>query len=60
MGQFISTFLDDSSGKEAKAKEQLEIMMKLAEARLDAFQTELEMMFISPECKLRWDITVCS
>ncbi|KAI0347125.1 hypothetical protein BDW22DRAFT_1342007 [Trametopsis cervina] len=49
VGQYIPRYLDDSAEKEAKAREQLEIMMKLAEARLDNFQTELEMMFVNPE-----------
>jgi len=46
MGHALSKFLDDSEEKEAKAREQLEVMMKLADARLDSFQNELEMMFV--------------
>ncbi|KAI0347124.1 hypothetical protein BDW22DRAFT_1351492 [Trametopsis cervina] len=56
MGNFISKYLDDSAEKEEKVKEQLEIMMKLADARLDNFQTELEMMFVNPTSAMKRSI----
>lgn len=46
MGNTISNFLDDSGEKEAKAREQLDIFMKLADARLDSFEGELISMFL--------------
>lgn len=49
MGNEVSRFLDDSDAKEDKAKEQLQVMMKLADARLDNFQSELEMMFVDKD-----------
>ena len=51
MGSEVSKILDNSDAKETKAKEQLEVMMKLADARLDNFQSELEMMFLDKDCK---------
>jgi hypothetical protein len=49
MGDTISKILDNSDAKEDKAKEQLNILMKLADARLDTFQSELEQMFLDPD-----------
>jgi hypothetical protein len=49
MGNQISNFLDNSAEKESKAREQLDILMKLADARLDTFQGELEQMFLDKE-----------
>ncbi|OAA68210.1 hypothetical protein SPI_00405 [Niveomyces insectorum RCEF 264] len=52
MGQVASAVagaLDNSKEKEAQAKEQLEIMMKLADARLDTFQAKLNTMFLDKE-----------
>ncbi|KAJ5108645.1 hypothetical protein N7456_005320 [Penicillium angulare] len=46
MGNQISNFLDNSAEKESKAREQLDILMKLADARLDTFESELMEMFI--------------
>ncbi|KAI1263615.1 hypothetical protein F5Y18DRAFT_393563 [Xylariaceae sp. FL1019] len=47
MGNTIS--MDNSAEKEAKAREQLEMMMKLADARLDTFEQELTSMFLDSE-----------
>jgi hypothetical protein len=49
MGNQISNFLDNSAEKESKAREQLDILMKLADARLDTFQAELEQMFLDKD-----------
>jgi hypothetical protein len=52
MGAAISSIanaLDNSKEKEAQAKEQLELMMKLADARLDTFEAELKTMFLDKE-----------
>lgn len=49
MGQVasaITSMLDNSKEKEAQAKEQLELMMKLADARLDTFEAEIKNMFL--------------
>lgn len=46
MGAEISKILDNNDEKEAKAKEQPEIMMKLADARLETFEGELTEMFL--------------
>jgi hypothetical protein len=46
MGNTISNLLDNSAEKEAKAREQLDILMKLADARLDTFEGELMAMFL--------------
>lgn len=48
MGNAITKLLDDSAEKEAKAREQLDILMKLADARLDTFESELTAMFLDP------------
>ncbi|KAK0728876.1 hypothetical protein B0T26DRAFT_800517 [Lasiosphaeria miniovina] len=45
----IANALDNSKEKEAQAKEQLELMMKLADARLDTFESELKTMFLDRE-----------
>lgn len=47
MGNTVS--IDNSAEKEAKAKEQLEMMMKLADARLDTFEQELTSMFLDSD-----------
>ena len=52
MGQIASSvanMLDNSKEKEAQAKEQLELMMKLADARLDTFQAKLTTMFLDKD-----------
>ncbi|KAJ3540663.1 hypothetical protein NM208_g4964 [Fusarium decemcellulare] len=46
MGDQISKLIDNSDDKETKAKEQLDILMKLADARLDTFEQELIAMFL--------------
>ena len=52
MGNDISHMIDNSAADEVQAKEQLEIMMKLADARLDTFQSEMDMMFLDKDCAL--------
>lgn len=47
MGNIAS---DKAREKEAAAKEQLEMMMKLADARLDTFESELKLMFLDKQC----------
>jgi hypothetical protein len=42
----VANALDNSKEKEAQAKEQLELLMKLADARLDTFESELKTMFL--------------
>ena len=52
MGQVASAIanaLDNSKEKEAQAKEQLELMMKLADARLDTFEAKLKTMFLDKD-----------
>ena len=49
MGHAISSLLDDSDEKEAKTREQLDILMKLAESRLDTFEGELISMFLDKD-----------
>ncbi|KAK6535460.1 hypothetical protein TWF694_001917 [Orbilia ellipsospora] len=52
MGQVASTVanaLDNSKEKEAQSREQLELMMKLADARLDTFEAKLKTMFLDKE-----------
>ncbi|CVL03614.1 uncharacterized protein FMAN_15098 [Fusarium mangiferae] len=52
MGNTISALIEPNAaddGNERKKKEQLELMMKLADARLDSFQSELERMFLDRE-----------
>jgi hypothetical protein len=54
MGSAISSVIDsvDTADKnEQKIKEQLELLMKLADARLDTFQGELDQMFLNKDCK---------
>lgn len=50
MGNMVSEQIDNADEKEAKAKEQLEVMMKLADARLDTFEGEIKTMFLDNEC----------
>ncbi|KEQ93048.1 hypothetical protein AUEXF2481DRAFT_31505 [Aureobasidium subglaciale EXF-2481] len=45
-GSGYQHFLANSDEKEAKAREQLDILMKLADARLDSFEGELIAMFL--------------
>lgn len=56
MGQAASAIanaLDHSKEDEMKAKEQLELMMKLADARLDTFEGELKSMFLDHESGMK-------
>ncbi|MCJ1354385.1 MAG: hypothetical protein MMC33_004373 [Icmadophila ericetorum] len=59
MGQIASSIagaLDNSKEKEAQAKEQLELMMKLADARLDTFEGELKTMFLDRESAMKTSV----
>ena len=59
MGQIASTVsnaLDTSKENEAKQKEQLELMMKLADARLDTFEGELKEMFLNRESAMKTSV----
>ncbi|KAJ8087766.1 hypothetical protein PM082_006603 [Marasmius tenuissimus] len=52
MGNVVSDVVktvDRADEKEARAKEQLEMLMKLADARLDTFQEQLNRMFLDGE-----------
>ncbi|KAF5642404.1 uncharacterized protein FTJAE_3561 [Fusarium tjaetaba] len=52
MGNAISALIESNQAddeNERKKKEQLELLMKLADARLDTFQHELEQMFLDRE-----------
>lgn len=54
MGNSVSEMvkkIDQGDEKEKVKKEQLELMMKLADARLDTFQEKLNRMFLDNECK---------
>jgi hypothetical protein len=53
MGNVVSDVIktvDKADEKEARAKEQLEMLMKLADARLDTFEGNLNKMFLDKEC----------
>ena len=52
----ISNALDNSKEEEAKQKEQLELMMKLADARLDTFEGELKNMFLDREAAMKTSV----
>ena len=52
----ISNSLDNSKENEAKQKEQLELMMKLADARLDTFEGELKEMFLNRESAMKTSV----
>ncbi|MCJ1292386.1 hypothetical protein MMC34_003936 [Xylographa carneopallida] len=59
MGQIasaISAQLDNGGEKEAKAKEQLELMMKLADARLDTFEAKLKTMFLDRDSSMKTSV----
>lgn len=51
----ISDLLNDDK-KEDKVKEQLELMMKLADSRLDTFESELKTMFLDQESAAKTSI----
>jgi hypothetical protein len=53
MGNQVSELIksvDKADEKEKLAKEQLELLMKLADARLDTFEEKLNRMFLDGEC----------
>ena len=52
----ISNLLDNNNENEAKQKEQLELMMKLADARLDTFEAELKEMFLNRESAMKTSV----
>ena len=52
----VANELDHSKEDEAKAKEQLELMMKLADARLDTFEGELKTMFLDHESGMKTSV----
>ncbi|KAL6714002.1 hypothetical protein ACLMJK_008496 [Lecanora helva] len=52
----VSNALDTSNADEAKAKEQLELMMKLADARLDTFEGELKSMFLDHDGAMKTSV----
>ncbi|KAK3372304.1 hypothetical protein B0H63DRAFT_513741 [Podospora didyma] len=52
----IANALDNSKEKEAQAKEQLELMMKLADARLDTFEAELREMFLDKDSAQKFSV----
>ncbi|MCJ1287755.1 hypothetical protein MMC26_007107 [Xylographa opegraphella] len=59
MGQIASAVagaLDNSKEKEAQAKEQLELMMKLADARLDTFEAKLKTMFLDRDSSMKTSV----
>ena len=59
MGNAVSDMIktvDKADEKEKIAKEQLELLMKLADARLDTFEEKLNRMFIDKECKCSFQI----
>jgi hypothetical protein len=63
MGNVVSDVIksvDKADEKEARAKEQLEMLMKLADARLDTFEGKLKQMFLDRECKYFWDFSLLS
>ncbi|KAF5612477.1 hypothetical protein F25303_14379 [Fusarium sp. NRRL 25303] len=59
MGNAISALIEPNQAddeNERKKKEQLELMMKLANARLDSFQSELERMFLDRESAMHTNV----
>jgi len=55
MGNQISDLIktvDRADEEERIAKEQLEMLMKLADARLDSFEEKLKRMFLDKDCAL--------
>ena len=59
MGQAASTArdaLDNAGPEEQKMKEQLDLMMKLADARLDTFEGELKTMFLDRESSMKTSV----
>ncbi|KAK1589755.1 uncharacterized protein LY79DRAFT_608563 [Colletotrichum navitas] len=59
MGNALSALIapnEAADENERKKKEQLELMMKLADARLDTFQGELEKMFLDRESAMKTSV----
>jgi hypothetical protein len=52
----IAGALNTSDKEESKAKEQLELMMKLADSRLDTFQAKLNTMFLDRESTMKTSV----
>jgi hypothetical protein len=53
---FVANALDHSDVDQAKAKEQLELMMKLADARLNTFEGELKSMFLDHDFAMKTSV----
>ena len=56
MGNVVSEMvkqIDRADEKERAAKEQLELLMKLADARLDTFEAKLKNMFLDHEAAMK-------
>ncbi|KAF5563896.1 hypothetical protein FPHYL_4922 [Fusarium phyllophilum] len=59
MGNSISALIEPNQAddeNERKKKEQLELIMKLADARLDSFQSELQRMFLDRESAMKTNV----
>jgi hypothetical protein len=59
MGAAASTVaaqLDNSKDKEAQAKDQLELMVKLADARLDTFEAKLKTVVLDRESAMKTSV----
>ena len=48
--------LDNSKAEEAKTREQLDLMMKLANARLDTFEARLNNMFLDRDAAMKTSV----
>lgn len=54
MGNAVSDLIrtvNEADEKQSIAKEQLQMLMKLADARLDTFEEKLKRMFLDKDCK---------
>ena len=49
MGNQVSKLHYDSKERDSRAREQLDILTKLADARLDTFEAELKSIFLNQE-----------
>ena len=59
MGNVVSDIvksIDRADEKEKAAKEQLELLMKLADARLDTFEARLKTMFLDKEAAMKTSV----
>ncbi|KAL8925066.1 MAG: hypothetical protein Q9208_003750 [Pyrenodesmia sp. 3 TL-2023] len=59
MGQVVSDMvktIDGADKKEGAAKEQLELLMKLADARLDTFEAKLNNMFLDHDSAMKTSV----